>query len=141
MLAVQCDTELEEVRGENDVIVDEQHDISGSLPKARVSRGRWAAVGLPQAAEIYARPRRVRSHNRLQCGMRTIINDDDLDWFNPSEIGPEQGFDSRTDFLAAIERGNNDAYIHGDLYVPSKDGCLKTWQTQTASKEILSPSK
>ena len=144
MLAVQCDMELDKVRGENDVIINEQHNVSGSLPEARVSRGRGAAVGLPQAAEIYVRPRRVGSHNRLQCGMRTIINDDDLDWCNPREVGVEQRFDSRTDFLAAIERGDDHAYIHSGLHAPSTDGRPEIWQTRTDgdnSKEILLPSK
>jgi len=80
---MQCDTELDEICGENDVIIDEQHNISGSLPEACVSRGSGAAVGLPQAAEMYAGPQRIGRHNRLQRGKRTIINDHDLDWCNP----------------------------------------------------------
>jgi hypothetical protein len=112
MLAVQSHMKLDNGRRANDVIINEQHNISGSLPKARVSRSGGAAVGLPQAAEMYARRRRKGGHNRLQCGMRTIINDDDLDWHYPREVGVEQRFDRRTDFLAAIERGDDHAYFH-----------------------------
>jgi hypothetical protein len=98
--------------GQDYVVIHEQYNLSGSVPEAGIACRPGTSICLPQTAKTHISGHNTGTDDRFDRSIGAIIHHNDFELPDSLPVSMNQGFESRTDSLAAIEGRDNDADIH-----------------------------